>query len=448
MSTLLPETARALRHRLAIAQTTGRAPSATAAVVRDDDTVWAESHGDGGGPDVQYRIGSLTKTFTTILVLRLRDEGRLALTDRLDDHLPGTAAGDATIAALLGHTAGLRSEPPGPWFERNPAISEILAEDPYAHPPGALFHYSNPGFALIGALVERLRGEPWEQALRDEVLTPLGMSRTTGSATAPHAAGWAVHPWADVLMPEPATDLGPMAPAGQLWSTTADLARFALFLLNGDDRVLRSESLAEMRRPASPPEAARWDMGYGLGTQLLRHENRLLAGHTGSVPGFVATLWVGHDDGVGAVVLANTTAGFPVATLAADLIRVVAEKEPRIPAPWRPLRSVDPDILELAGPWFWGPAPYLLKPLEDGRLELSPLAGGRIRFHPDGAGRWVGQNGYFHGERLTVERDETGAVTHLDVGTFVFTRRPYDPGTVIPGGVDPAGWRAGGAVVP
>src|SRR5689334_13999419 len=101
---LLPETSRALRHRLATAQVSARAPSVVATVVRDGRPVWREGWGsvDGVTPggDVQYRIGSITKTFVTVLVLRLRDEGRLALADRLDEHLPGTTIGDATVGAL------------------------------------------------------------------------------------------------------------------------------------------------------------------------------------------------------------------------------------------------------------------------------------------------------------------------------------------------------------
>src|SRR5690606_32767626 len=115
-------------------------------------------------------------------------------------------------------------------------------ERPLVHPVGRRFHYSNPGYALLGALIEKVRGASWEDVLRREVLEPLGLSRTSVRPVAPHADGWAVHPWADVLLPEPAEDLGRMAPAGQLWSTTTDLARFAAFLMDGDERVLSAES--------------------------------------------------------------------------------------------------------------------------------------------------------------------------------------------------------------
>ncbi|WP_250030926.1 serine hydrolase domain-containing protein [Paractinoplanes maris] len=452
---LLPDTARALRHRLATTQVSGRAPSIVAAVVRDGRPVWLEGWGsvDGSTPggDIQYRIGSITKTFVTLLVLRLRDEGRLTLADRLDAHLPGTAIGDATIGSLLAHTSGLAAEPPGPWWERSPGslrpeLADVLHDEPRVHQPGERFHYSNPGFALLGALVERLRGKAWTEVLASEVLEPLGMTHTGPHPSAPHASGWAVHPWADVVLPEPVQDYGPMGPAGELWSTVDDLARLAAFLLDGDERVLRPASLEEMRTPASAPEPGSWQANYGLGTQLLRRGDRLLSGHTGSVPGFLATVWVSPADALGAVTLVNTTAGVPVSGFTADLIDLVAEREPRIPAPWQPLPHVDRSVLELAGPWYWGPALFVLRPQADGWLELASLTGAGdrgTRLRPTGDGSWVGQNGYFAGERLHPRHDDSGAVTHLDLGTFVFTRHPYAPGTVIPGGVEPTGWRPG-----
>jgi len=451
---LLPETRRALVHRLATGQVVGRAPSVVAAVVRDGRPVWMDGWGtvDGKAPngDVQYRIGSITKTFLAVLVLRLRDEGRLALTDPLAEHLPGTVAGQATVGALLAHTAGLVAEAPGPWWERTPGtlrpdLADVLGSDPQVHPAGRLFHYSNPGYALLGALVHRIRGQAWGEVLRHEVLEPLGMTRTTLLPVAPHATGWAVHPWADVLLAEPTVDTGLMAPAGQLWSTATDLATFAAFLIDGDERVLHPDTVAQMRTPASPPDATGWDSGYGLGMQLLRRDGRLLAGHTGSMPGFVATVWVSTDEALGAVVMSNVTAGLSAGALAADLLQTVAEREPRIPQPWRPLPSVDPRLLELTGPWFWGPVPYVLRLLADGFVELTrlPGTGPGTRLRPVGDDCWEGINGYFAGERLWIQRDAAGAVSHLDLGTFVFTRQPYDPAAPVPGGVDPAGWRAG-----
>ncbi|MGV9449752.1 serine hydrolase domain-containing protein [Streptomyces sp. NPDC003635] len=451
---LLPGTRRGLLHRIAVAQAEGRAPSLVAAVVRDGRVVWhgARTSVDGHGPDenVQYRIGSITKTFTAVLVLRLRDEGLLDLGDPLEKHLPGTGAGEATVAELLAHTGGLAAESPGPWWERTPGsmrpeLSDVLGEQPLLHPVGRRHHYSNPGYTLLGALVEKLRGEPWEDVLRREVLEPLGLNRTSGRPRAPHAGGWAVHPWADVMLPEPSEDLGRMAPAGQLWSTTADLARFAVFLAKGDDRVLSAETVREMRTPAAPGEAADIADGtsYGLGLQIQHRHGRLLAGHAGSLPGFLASLLFSESDDVAAVVLANCTSGPLLSLVAADLVRIVAEAEPRIPEPWRPMAEADPAVLELAGQWYWGTHGFALRVTADGLVSLEPLSGTgrRSRFRANGDGTWTGLEGYYAGELLEAVRRPDGSVSHLDLGSFVFTRQPYDEGAPVPGGVDPDGWR-------
>ncbi|GAA0902072.1 serine hydrolase domain-containing protein [Streptomyces thermoalcalitolerans] len=451
---MLPGTRRALSHRIAVAQAEGRAPSLVAAVVRGGRTVWhgARTSQEGHEPDenTQYRIGSITKTFTSVLVLRLRDEGLLDLTDPLEKHLPGTGAGEATIADLLAHTSGLAAETPAPWWERTPGelrpeLSDVLGEKPLRHPVGRRFHYSNPGYTLLGALVEKMRGASWEKVLRREVLEPLGLNRTSTRPEAPYAKGWAVHPWADVMLPEPAEDLGRMAPAGQLWSTTGDLARFAAFLTRGDERVLSADSLREMRTPAAPPEEDDVVSGYayGLGLELRRWGERLLVGHSGSLPGFLASLVIDVEEDVAAVVLTNCTSGpLPVA-VSTDLVRIVADAEPRIPEPWRPMREIDPSVLELAGPWYWGTQGFGLRLTADGLLSLEPLSGkGRgSRFRANGDGTWTGLEGYYAGEVLRVVRRPDGSVDHLDLGSFVFTRRPYDTEASVPGGVDPDGWR-------
>ncbi|WP_181786513.1 serine hydrolase domain-containing protein [Streptomyces phytophilus] len=448
---LLPATARALRHRLAVAQSEGRTPSLVAAVVRDGETVWsgARSMIDGHEPttDTQYRIGSITKTFVAVLVLRLRDEGLVDLADPLGKHLPGTQAPAVTIAQLLSHSSGIGAEPRGPWWERTPGtlrpeLGELFDGDPARHPAGRRYHYSNPGFAYLGALVEALRAAPWGDVLRREVLEPLGLRRTTLLPEAPHAGGFAVHPWADVMQPEPLHDTGRMGPAGQLWSTVGDLARFAAFLVHGDDRVLSAGTLAEMRTPAVAPEAAEWDVAYGLGVQLIRRDGTLLSGHTGSMPGFLACLLSDVDEGVSAVALTNVTSGVSVSGLASDLIGTVLRHEPRIPEPWRPLAAdeVDPELLALTGPWYWGANPHVLRLKEDRWLDLSPLhrSGYASLLRPEADGTWTAVDGYCAGETLRVERTVDGEVSHLDLGTFVFTREPYDPDAPVPGGT--RGW--------
>ena len=207
---VLPSTARTLLARTARVQREGRAPSLVAGVVRDGGLAWSAGRGDVPEPhtDVQYRLGSISKTITAVVVLRLRDEGLLHLDDPLDRHLPGTPFGDRTIGQLLSHLAGASAESPGGWWERTPGGSlDDLAVGPDDVVLGAArrFHYSNLGFGLLGELVARMRGTTWDDAVTAEVLAPLGMTRTTPRPVAPAAEGTAVHPGPTSSSPSPST---------------------------------------------------------------------------------------------------------------------------------------------------------------------------------------------------------------------------------------------------
>jgi CubicO group peptidase (beta-lactamase class C family) len=439
MSQVGHQTARALLRRLAVEQAECRIPSVRAAIVRDGEIAWQAGRGQVDGrppePGTQYRIGSITKSVVAVTVMRLRDEGLIDLLEPIGKHLPDTRFGEVTIAQLLSHTAGLTAEPPTGWWERTPGIdmTDLLSRvgpGEVKHRPGRRYHYSNVGFSLLGELVARLRGTPWAQVAHDEVLGPLGMDGTTARPRPPHATGYAVHPYADVLLPEPEHDAGAMSPAGQLWSTTTDLARWAAFVAGDTGGVLSPDTLAEMREPATVADGDAWTSGYGLGLQLTRHAGRRLAGHTGSMPGFLATVWADPGDRVGVLFLANTTSGMRPGLLT-DLLDILDEHEPRLPQEWTPA-GADPALLALTGLWHWGPAPYLLRLLPGGGLSLEPVrgAGRASRFVPQDDGTWLGLDGYYAGETLRVAAD------HLDLNTFIFTRDPYDPAAPVPGGVE------------
>ncbi|GLZ78798.1 serine hydrolase [Actinorhabdospora filicis] len=445
---VLDSTARKLSHRLALAQSKGRIPSIVAGVVRSGELVWSAGRGrvEGAAPDVdtQYRIGSLTKSLVAVAVMRLRDEGLLDLSDRLEAFVPGTAVGDRTVGQLLSHSGGLPAELPGSWWERSPGVDSaelvrLMGDGVAVSWPGKGFHYSNPGFALLGELVSRVRGEEWTRVLAREVLEPLGMKRTTALPEGRAATGLAVHPWMDVVMPEAVQDTGAMGPAGQLWSTVADLARFASFLSGDTGGVLSADTVLEMAEPVGVSDGDEWVSGYGLGLQLWRAEGRRVIGHSGSMPGFLAGILVAPGADAGVVGLSNVTSS-PDGFAFPDLLRIFVDAEPVFPQEWLPEEGADLSLLELAGPWYWGPGAFVIRVRREGWLELAPISRGRgSRFRPLGDGSWLGLDGYYAGERLVVVRDAVGGVSHLDVGTFVFTRVPYE-GDGVPGGVV-GGWR-------
>ena len=440
------ELTRRLTQVIAVEQAEHRVPSLSAAYVRDGAVAWADAVGflDGRSsrqpatPDAQYRIGSITKVFVAVLVLRLVDDGRVDLTDRLDDHLRSTSIGQVTIEDLLAQRSGVRAETDEPWWERTAGRdwSELERQLALRTEARGMFHYSNVGFAVLAQLVSRLRGRPWDQVLTEEVLVPLGLVRTTVRPQPPHAVGLAVHPYADLLLAEPEHDAGAMAPAGQLWSTPTDLARVTAFLHRGDDRVLSEASRLAMRVPRSVADlpGRPWTSAYGLGLQVFNLDGIRQLGHGGSMPGFVATLRIDVANGDSVIVMANSTTGW-TSDLTARMFELVGEHAPTVPTPW----TADPDqasSAELTGTWFWGPSPLDLHAGADGAVELRPRGQGRSsRFRPTGVDTWVGLDGYYLGETLRAVRID-GRVSHWDLASFRLTRSPYDPDADVPGGVD------------
>src|SRR4051812_2697267 len=144
-----PDVEARLVARAARAQAEGRVPSLTAGVVQEGELTWSTGRGavDGVRPDAdtQYRIGSISKTLTAVVVMRLREEGRLRLDDPVDSVAPGTPFGDRTVAQLLAHTGGVTAESPGLWWERTPggdwdALARSLGPGDVVLPGGTRFH--------------------------------------------------------------------------------------------------------------------------------------------------------------------------------------------------------------------------------------------------------------------------------------------------------------------
>lgn len=435
-------TARRLRARLAHAQTTGRLPSVVAGLVRDGEPVWFDSYGGPAVPghdphDVQYRIGSITKTMTAVLVLQLVRDGRIGLDDPASVVLGEVGYADRTLRTLLAHSSGMQSEPVGSWWERSAGLSwdDLAAANDGSgavFPALQEFHYSNLGYALLGELAARLLGTTWWEAVETRVLAPLGMTRTSYLPDGAAAQGWSVHPYESTLVPEPATDTGAMAPAGQVWATIADLARYATFLLDGDPDVLSAAELEQAFGPQSgnPTDGVRY--AHGLGFQLFPGGSGTLAGHTGSMPGFLATCLVDRGRRVGGVVLANATVGYSPAALATELLDELERCEPSMPLPWTPSPSLPTELAGVPGVWHWGNTPIVFA------MEAAELVGRRngVELYRFAVwdGRVLGLSGYHAGEQLHVVRRADGGVGHLDIATFIYTRTPYDPDAPIPGG--------------
>jgi CubicO group peptidase (beta-lactamase class C family) len=434
------------------AQTAGRAPAVIAGVVRDGMLVHVTGSGEhpAADRDMQFRIGSITKSFTAALVLGLRDEGlrdgsRLDLDDPVGGHLTelaGSVLGQVPLRRLLAHIGGVQREPDGPWWERNPGgdLDQLLAglsDDKLTRRPYGEYHYSNLAFGLLGGVVERRTGQPWAQALRSRLLDPLGLRRTTYDPQPPYARGFVVHPWHATLREEPRHDAGAMAPAGQLWSTVEDLATWAAVLasappggpLTPQPSALRPASAAEMATPAVIADP-QWTFGYGLGLCLWRRGDRVFCGHTGSMPGYLAVLCIHRPTRTAAVGFANTySLAENIGSLGLSIVEAVLDNEPPSPPPpWRPAAAAPEAVSALCGRWWWmGRELELAWDGGAGQLIVRAPRGDErdeSRFTLIGEDRWLGISGDDAGEILTVIRDSADAVVALDLSTYVLTRDP------------------------
>ncbi len=417
---------------LDVAQSEGRLTSVVGAVLDRHGAVWAGGAGAAPGLDGQYRIGSITKTLTAVLVMQARDAGLLELTDTLGDHLGDIGYAEVTLRDALAHVSGMQSEPRGDWWERSHGgdFAALTATNDGAGRvagPGEWFHYSNLGFGLLGEVAARRFGSPWRRLVLERLLEPLGM-RSTSYLPRPGAQpGWSVDHFTGIRVHEPLTDTGAMAPAGQLWSTLHDLVVWGQVLAGARPEVLPPDTLAEMGRPVQP--------GYGLGLMLCSHRGGRLVGHDGSMPGFLASLQVDPVSGVGAVVLANATTGVAPQELAISLIEGDPDASVDRPPPWRPTIALPDPVSGVPGVWFWGNTAYDVRWHNEG-LELRLMARGGLlkeRFElVDGV--LLGVLGYHRGERLDVVRRADGTIRNLECATFVYTRTPYDADVPIPGG--------------
>lgn len=271
-----------------------------------------------------FRIGSISKTFTAIAVMQLREQDLLDLDDPVGEHLRSYRLAPArgsfrpvTIRQLLTHTGGI-GEFRGVADLFRPTIGLAAARDrapslaDYYHgklrvevEPGTKWAYANHGFATLGQLVEDVSGEPFASYMRKHLFGPLGMDSTDFTRTDlirdQLATGYMLR--GRGLKAVPDRDIAVQG-AGAGFSTTADMARYAAALLGGGGPLLPPEVLAEMFRPQYQPDPRL----PGIGLSFLRGDigGHRTVGHDGGWPGFISAMVVAPGDGLAVLSFANT----------------------------------------------------------------------------------------------------------------------------------------------
>jgi CubicO group peptidase (beta-lactamase class C family) len=341
-----------------------RLPGAAVGVVHGDELVWSAGIGFA---DVQtrraadastlYRIASITKTFTGVAIMQLRDDGRLDLDDPIALHVPELKAvvesvapiESVTIRRALSHESGLMSEPPGtdwavPSYEGLADRSLARASEIGTRvPPNSQWKYSNLGYQLLGEVVARLSGTPYVEYVRSEILEPLGMTSTAfeplpdplaGRRATGYGPGW----FSDELEPAPAMP-GVWAEGG-LWSCVEDLARWLSFQFRVDAgpragaQILAGSTLREMHRPRYLVDEA-WTEAWAIAWYAVRRNDVIWVQHSGGLPGFITDACFDPKERVGGIALLNGVENAPeLAMDLADIARTaVREAAPSIEPP-------------------------------------------------------------------------------------------------------------------
>jgi CubicO group peptidase (beta-lactamase class C family) len=297
-----------------------RVPALSAAVVHDQELLWSGASGytdldsrQPARPDTIYGICSISKLFTGIAAMQLRDQGKLSLDDRVSGLLrwfelqqAHEGSPEITVRGMLTHSSGLPRESDTPYwmgpdfpFPTRGEVRAILKGQSTLYPADRYYQYSNLGLSLIGEIVAEKSGQGYEEYVRQHILAPLGLDDTdTGFPTDEResriATGYAFPDREGVIRALPRYDARGITPAAGFASTALDLVRFASWQFRvrsgASDEVLQPNTLREMQRVHWMDWD--WETSWGLAFGIYRLDDRTLTGHGGSCPGFRTRLFL------------------------------------------------------------------------------------------------------------------------------------------------------------
>jgi CubicO group peptidase (beta-lactamase class C family) len=364
-----------------------KVPGAVLGIVDNGQLVYVKTYGirdaAANAPvaeDTRFRIASMTKGFTAMAILKLRDAGKLRLDDPVAKYVPELAnlkyptkdSPVITIRHLLTHSEGFPED--NPWGDRQLAITNatlaawMKAGIPFSNAPGVAYEYSNYGFGILGQIVERVSGVPYKDYVRDQILKPLGMNATTFDVEMVPKDRMAYgYRWeSDKLVAQPLLSHGAFGAMGGLWTTVSDLSKYVGFLAaafpprdDPETGPVRRASAREMQQAwrfasASYASGKLSVASYAYGLRVASDcRFDAIVGHGGGLPGFGSyESWL-PDYGVGVITFANLTytglRGFHDEVYDALLSTGALKK--RMPIPSAALLAMKKDISSLIESW-------------------------------------------------------------------------------------------------
>lgn len=375
-----------------------------------------------------FRIASHSKSFTSAGILRLVEEGRLRLDDKVGRFVDGLhpAIADVTVEQVLSNSAGLTRDGPdnGQFLDRKPYCSkaELLADLAVApvYPGSQRFKYSNHGFALLGLVIEAVTGLSYSEWITDEVVAKAGLLETKADIDLwghrPMARGHSGKQPLDQRVVIPADNPGhAMTSAAGFVATAADVARyFAQLSPKAETSILSALSRREMTRRLWQDDEASLGRHYGLGTISGGEGNWRWFGHSGGFQGFITRTCVFPEQDLTVAVLTNAIDGLahPWLDGVVHILRTFAE------------RGAPPaEMRDWTGRWWtiWGAndlVPVAKQVLVAAPALLMPfLDAAEITLEGPDLGRITHASGFSSpGETAELQRDETGAVVSVRLG--------------------------------
>jgi D-alanyl-D-alanine carboxypeptidase len=417
------------------------APGAVVALVKGDRVVYQKAVGianiESGQPmaaDMLFRVGSVTKMFTTAALVSLAEEGRLKLSDPVAKVAVGlnSRLGRLTAHQLMSHTAGLRDEAPtvGPHDEGALATTvRAWGEDYVFLEPGRVMSYSNPGMTLAGYVLEQVAKKPYAEVIDERLFQPLGMTHSTFRPTA--AMSWPLAQGhegtgTDVKVVRPFVDHAGYWPAGFMFSNAGDLARFTIAFMNdgifAGRSVLKPSAIVTLSTGyvdiPSSAEPARY--AYGLTTGM--HRGARVVEHGGSIPGFGASVRMLPDRKAAVVILVNKS-GATLAKTSERALELLAPLQPALAPPTAPIAMDGSEISKYAGSYTNPPTRIDLIAregklyLKRGAQEAEVVKVGDLRFLTVSAGGAPAQ-------RFTLLPGPDGQIAFLHTGSRAFKKAP------------------------
>ncbi len=397
------------------------APGAVVVVSRDGEVVFEQAFGLADVElevslevDHVFRLASVTKQYAAAALLNLVEEGKVGLETPVSDYLPDFPIGEVTIAQLLNHSSGIKSYTGIEGYMSSERIRAdlstqelvaVFADEPVDFAPGEQWSYNNSGYVLVGAVIEAVTGQAWNDYLRETLLVPNGIESTDAygdDAIVPGRVEGYAGPIDDVKRAPHLSMTQPHA-AGALMATAADVDRWQVALHNG---VMMGDAIYQrMITPEGVAEASNY--GFGIGVQDWFGQTALT--HGGGIFGFTTYALYLPDEALSIVVLSNRAGpGWGQQDIALRLAGIATDK--RYPIEQEAIDWSAEQMSQVQGTYRINDEEVRTIRVEDGRLISQRNSGQEFTVYPISNDRLAFESSL---SAFSIERDDSGRVVAI-----------------------------------